>query len=188
MFVTLHLVDLVSKEGLSLCHCHPARKLLLYASCIFCSCTQLVHYKLVLTESMLQLAFAMHLVEGSDDPMQILKDLTAQRQRVLGRQGLFGYEARFKSKDCQTGRPLRTSFDVFRHGNGLCSAMPFLFCIWFLTVEDFAAACLYLICKQPILPDPIPDPEPIIIGNLGCSTSLMSLLLAWLGRQQCDRA
>lgn len=65
----------------------------------------------------LQLAFTMHLVEGSDDPMQILKDLTAQRQRVLGRQGLFGYEARFKSKECQTGMMLRTNFDVFRDGN-----------------------------------------------------------------------
>ena len=51
----------------------------------------------------LQMAFTMHQVEGSDDPMQILKDLTAQRQRVLGRKGVFGYDARFKSKEAQTG-------------------------------------------------------------------------------------
>lgn len=59
----------------------------------------------------LQMAFTMHLVEGNDDPMQILKDLTAQRQRVLGRRGVYGYEARFKSKECQTGREkLRVHF------------------------------------------------------------------------------
>jgi hypothetical protein len=44
----------------------------------------------------------MHLVDGSDDPMQILRDLTAQRQRVLGRRGIFGIDAVKKSAMCQT--------------------------------------------------------------------------------------
>jgi len=53
-------------------------------------------------DSQIAMAFTIHLVEGSDDPTQILRDLTAQRQRVLGRQGKFGVAARHKSVESQT--------------------------------------------------------------------------------------
>lgn len=54
------------------------------------------------SDSQIAMAFTMHLVEGSDDPMLILRDLSAQRQRVLGRQGKFGIDARPKNVWSQT--------------------------------------------------------------------------------------
>jgi len=108
----------------------------------------------------------MHLVEGSDDPMQILKDLTAQRQRVLGRRGVFGYEARSKSKEVQTGMcrvSVRGSVSRLEVEN----SPPWGLCPQFLVLLDldlwFWNSFRFLTLR--FLPDPIPDPEPIIIGN-----------------------
>jgi len=68
---------------------------------MFCK-EMLQNFKDPASDHQVSVAFAMHLVEGSDDPMQILRDLTAQRQRVLGRRGDFSFDARRKSVGSQT--------------------------------------------------------------------------------------
>ena len=56
----------------------------------------------------ISMAMAMHLVESSDDPMQFLRDLTAQRQRVLGRRGLFSVDTGMKDNIVQKHRGCQT--------------------------------------------------------------------------------
>jgi hypothetical protein len=61
-----------------------------------------LYFKDPTLDSQLSTAFTMHLVEGHDDPRRLLQDLTAQRQRVLGRRGEFSIDARVKSVGSQT--------------------------------------------------------------------------------------
>ena len=85
-----------------------------------------LYFKDPTLDSQLSTAFTMHLVEGHNDPRMLLQDLTALRQRVLGRRGEFSTDARVKSVGSQTdplppppepivikeksGRPKRRSF------------------------------------------------------------------------------